>query len=160
MLRGSGAYMMTDDFRWYLNPAIWCGFFAWLVAQSMKLIGNYFRTRKIDLRYMISLGGMPSSHSALVSATATSVGLSCGLSSPVFAVALVLAFVVMFDAQSVRRASGLQARLLNQIVEEFFKAHHFSQEKLVELLGHTRLEVLLGMFLGILVAVLIHLWYV
>lgn len=152
--------MMTDDFLWYRNPALWCGLAAWLLAQWTKVLGNFARTAKVELRFLFSLGGMPSSHSALVSALTTSIGLSCGMSSPIFATAVVFSLVVMFDAQSVRRATGLQARLLNQIVEELFREHRFSQEKLVELLGHTRLEVLLGMLMGIFMALLVHYWFV
>ena len=99
---------------------------------------------------------MPSSHSASVSAAAMSVGIRCGFGSAVFATAFALAAIVMVDAQSVRRAAGQQARLLNQIVDELFHSHHLSQQKLVEFLGHTRVEVLLGMLLGIAVALLMH----
>jgi hypothetical protein len=99
---------------------------------------------------------MPSSHSSTVSAVATSVGLRLGFAGPEFGIALVVAIIVMIDAQSVRRAAGLQARLLNQIIDELFKEHRLSQHKLAEFLGHTRLEVLLGMLLGIVVAIICH----
>jgi acid phosphatase family membrane protein YuiD len=99
---------------------------------------------------------MPSAHTAMVSALATSVGLREGFRSSVFALALAFAAVVMFDAQSVRRAAGQQARLLNQIVEELFKTHHLSETKLAELLGHTRVEVFVGMLMGVGVALLVH----
>lgn len=89
-------------------------------------------------------------------AVATSVGLRVGWDSPLFAVALGVALIVMVDAQTVRRAAGQQARLVNQIVDELFKEHRLSQQKLVELLGHTRMEVLLGGLLGIVTALLVH----
>jgi hypothetical protein len=73
-----------------------------------------------------------------------------------FAITLAFAIVVMFDAQSVRRAAGQQARLLNQMVEELFKEHHLSKQKLAEFLGHTRLEVFAGMTLGVLTALIVH----
>jgi acid phosphatase family membrane protein YuiD len=92
----------------------------------------------------------------MVSALATSIGLSAGWNSPLFALSLGFASVVMFDAQSFRRAAGQQARLLNQMVEELFKEHHFSEKKLAELLGHTRYEVFFGMLLGIAVAFFVH----
>ena len=126
-------------------------FMAWLIAQALKMVAHYAQTRRIDFDVLVSTGGMPSSHSSTVSALATGVGLSTGFGSPVFALSLGFALVVMFDAQSFRQAAGQQARLLNQIVEELFKEHHFSERKLAELLGHTRYEVFFGMLLGIVV---------
>lgn len=138
------------------NPTIWSGFVAWLLAQCIKLILHVFRTRRFDPAFLLRLGGMPSSHAATVAAVALSVGLRTDFEGPLFAVALTLALVVMVDAQSVRRAAGEQARLLNQIVDELFREHHFSQQKLVELLGHTPLEVLLGVALGVVTTLLVH----
>lgn len=150
--------VITSNFvvDWLNNPTFWAGFSAWIFAQLAKLAASYVETRKIDPGFIFWLGGMPSSHSALVSAVTTSVGIRAGFDSALFAVAFGFAAIVMFDAQSVRRAAGEQARLLNQIVEEFFREHHFSQEKLVELLGHTRLEVIFGLILGVITAVLVH----
>ena len=82
-------------------------------------------------------------------------GIPTRLFTPIFVLSLTFAIIVMFDASTVRRAAGLQARLLNEIVDELFKEHHLSERKLAELLGHTRLEVFLGMIIGILVAMLI-----
>jgi len=130
-----------------------CG---WFASQSIKFTWNLIKNRQLDFRYMISTGGMPSAHSASVSALATSVGIREGCDSTLFAVALAFALIVMFDAQSVRRAAGQQARVLNQIVQELFKEHHFSRHKLAELLGHTRLEVLAGLLLGVSSALLVH----
>lgn len=141
---------------WYLNTPIWAGIAAWFIAQFIKLFIHIARTQQFDPAFLFRLGGMPSSHSAAVSAVAASIGLLCGFGSPIFGVAFALAAIVMIDAQSVRRAAGLQARLVNQIAEEFFKSHRFSQQKLVELLGHTRLEVLLGMLLGVVTAMLVY----
>jgi len=138
------------------NLTFLSSFFGWLAAQSIKFTWNLIRNHKLDFSYMISTGGMPSAHSCAVSALATSVGISEGISSTIFAVALAFALIVMFDAQSVRRAAGQQARILNQIVEELFKEHHLSKQKLAELLGHTRLEVLAGMILGIVIALIVH----
>lgn len=138
------------------NPAFVSAFFGWLIAQALKFIFHYINTRRIDFYVFVSTGGMPSSHSATVSALAASIGMSSGFGSPIFALALIFALVVMFDAQSFRRAAGQQARLLNQIVEELFKEHHLSEEKLAELLGHTRYEVFFGMLLGVLIAFLVH----
>jgi len=137
-----------------LNLCFWAGLASWLIAQCTKMICGFFRTRRLDFYYLVSTGGMPSAHSATVSGLATAVGLTAGFSTPLFAVALALAFIVMFDAHTVRRAAGMQAILLNEIVDELFKDHHLSQRKMAELLGHTRLEVFMGMVIGILTGLL------
>lgn len=148
---------MTDiDFAWYDNISIWCGLAAWLIAQSIKMATEFRQSRTIDFGVLVSTGGMPSAHSAGVSALATSIGLVAGFSSGLFATTFAFACIVMFDAQSVRQAAGHQARILNQITEELFKEHHLSQQKLAELLGHTRHEVFAGMTVGILTSVTIH----
>lgn len=138
------------------NTAIWAGVLAWAAAQTIKMALAWRKTREFDFRYFVSTGGMPSAHSAFVCALATSVGIQSGFDSTPFAVALGFAIIVMFDAQSVRRAAGQQARLLNQIVQELFKEHHLSGQKLAELLGHTRLEVFFGMLLGIIAALVVE----
>lgn len=147
---------MTSDFLFFANSSIWCAFIAWFLAQLLKFFFHFMHTRQIDFRTLVSTGGMPSSHSSMVSGLATSIGLREGLSSPVFAVAVAFAGVVMFDAQSVRRAAGTQARLLNQLVDELFKEHHLSEQKLAELLGHTPLEVFFGMAMGISTSLFLH----
>ena len=128
----------------------------WIVAQFIKLFTFMIRERKFDFGFLFRLGGMPSSHTAASAAVAMSVGLRSGFGSPVFAVAMGLLALIMIDAQSVRRAAGVQARLLNQMAEEFYRNHKFSPEKLVEFLGHTRMEVFMGALLGVAVALLMH----
>ncbi len=137
------------------NPAIVSALLGWTLAQFIKFATLWVKSRKIDFTAFVSTGGMPSAHSASVCALAASVGKTTSVQSPVFAVALLFAVIVMFDAQSVRRAAGQQAKLLNQIVDELLTEHHLSQQKLAELLGHTRLEVFAGMGLGILVGLLV-----
>lgn len=129
--------------------AFWAGVVGWLIAQMIKMIICLVKSRRLDFRYLVSTGGMPSAHTALVSALTTAIVLTEGFDSPSFAISMIFAGVVMFDAQTVRAAAGRQARLLNQIVDELFKEHHLSENKLKELLGHTRLEVLFGMLTGI-----------
>lgn len=141
---------------WWYNPTLWSAFCAWLLAQCIKMAMFFIRTRKVNFAYLVSTGGMPSAHSAMAAALATSVALRAGMTNPLFAVTAAFALVVMFDAQSVRRAAGLQARILNQMMEELFKNRRFSRGKLEELLGHTRLEVFMGLLMGILVALLVH----
>jgi uncharacterized protein len=141
-----------DLFR---SPCFWSAVCAWLVAQFCKMLNGLLRTRRLDFRYLVSTGGMPSAHSAMVSGLAAAVGFEAGFGSPEFVLALALAAIVTFDAATVRRAAGIQARLLNDIVAELFKAHHLSERKVVELLGHTRLEVFLGVIIGVLVSMII-----
>lgn len=135
-----------------LHPSLWAGLFGWIVAQTIKMIYSLSKTRKLDFSYLVSTGGMPSAHSAMAVALATSLGLCEGFDSAIFALGAAFAIVVMFDAQSVRKAAGEQATLLNQIVDELLHEHHLSETKLKELLGHTRLEVLMGMLTGIATA--------
>lgn len=135
-----------------LHPSFWAGLLGWIVAQTMKMISCLIKSRRLDFSYMVSTGGMPSAHSAMACSLATSLGLCEGFDSAVFAFGCAFAIVVMFDAQSVRKAAGEQARLLNQIVDELLREHHLSENKLKELLGHTRLEVFMGMITGIVTA--------
>jgi hypothetical protein len=138
------------------NPTFWSAFLAWMAAQLVKMGSNFIRTRKIDFGYFVSTGGMPSAHSAMVCGLCTSVAIRDGTAGPLFAISFAFAIVVMFDAQSVRRAAGQQARLLNEIIEAMVHSHQFKREKLAELLGHTRKEVAAGLLLGICVAFLVH----
>jgi len=138
------------------HPSFWAALFGWTIAQLIKMVCSFLGTRRIDFSYMVSTGGMPSAHSAMASALATSLGISEGMDSSVFALGIAFAIVVMFDAQSVRAAAGEQARLLNQIMDELLRDHHLSENKLKELLGHTRLEVFMGMLLGIATAFAMH----
>jgi acid phosphatase family membrane protein YuiD len=139
----------TDILAIFRNVYFWAAFISWCVAQFTKMLCGLYRTRRMDFTYMVSTGGMPSAHSALVSGLMTAVGLLQGFSSALFVIAMGMAFITMFDAATVRRAAGVQASLLNDIVDELFHAHHFSQRKLKELLGHTRLEVFMGFIVGI-----------
>ncbi len=135
-----------------LHPSLWAALFGWLIAQTAKMINSFVESKRLDFSYMMSTGGMPSAHSAMVSALATSIGLCEGFGSAIFSLGVALAVVVMFDAQSVRKAAGEQAAILNQIVDELLNEHHLSENKLKELLGHTRLEVLMGMLTGVATA--------
>lgn len=139
----------------FKSVCFWAAFLGWMTAQFTKMLCGLYRTHRLDFNYLVSTGGMPSAHSAMVSGLMTSVGLKTGFDSPVFAIALAVAMITMFDASTVRRAAGLQARLLNQMIDELFKKHRFSEKKLAELLGHTRLEVFMGMIIGILVALIV-----
>ena len=139
-----------------LNLAI----LAWAIAQGIKMLLVLFTKKKLDWHYIMSSGGMPSSHSAFVCACASSVGLMYGWSSPMFAIAAVVAIVVMYDAANVRKAAGEQAKILNYIMEHWteMKPAIFGKE-LKELLGHTPFQVLMGGLLGVAVGIIgVWLW--
>ena len=129
----------------------------WLVAQLVKLTLFAIREHKFDYGFMLRLGGMPSSHSASAGAATTAIGLVAGFHSPVFALAIGMLFLIALDAQGVRQAAGQQAKLLNQMAEEFYRDKKFQPKRLVEFLGHTRWEVFVGLLLGIAVA--LAFWY-
>ncbi|HIS91744.1 MAG TPA: divergent PAP2 family protein [Candidatus Alectryocaccomicrobium excrementavium] len=141
----------------FSNRIMWVGVLAWFVAQAIKVLIAGVREKRLNARLLFSLGGMPSSHSAIVSALSTSIGLVNGFNSSEFAISFVVAVVVMTDAAGVRRAAGKQAMQINCIVEELIESGDFTGtgEKLKELLGHTPLEVFMGMLLGILLAFLV-----
>jgi acid phosphatase family membrane protein YuiD len=126
---------------------------AWAVAQLSKPLIHYVHTRRVNLRYFLTAGGMPSSHSAVVVALATRVGIETGLSSISFALAAVFAAVVMYDAAGVRRAVSVQARILNRMLTEMIEAQRFNEQRLRELIGHTPFEVFVGALLGALAAI-------
>ena len=110
------------------------------------------RERKVRLSLLASAGGMPSAHSAVVVALTTRVGIQDGVGSTSFALALVFAGIVLYDAAGVRRAVSHQARILNRMLEEGLEYQRFSEKRLLDLLGHTPFEVFVGSLLGLLVA--------
>ena len=122
---------------------------AWLVAQVLKVLISLITERKLNLRLLVSAGGMPSSHAALVSGLATAVAMQYGVGSAYFAITVVFATIVMYDAAGVRRSVGIQARLLNQMIGELFLGHPISETRLRELIGHTPIQVFVGAALGI-----------
>ena len=125
---------------------------AWLIAQTIKVAIGVVQEKRFNFKWFVGSGGMPSSHAATVSALATAVGLTYGFASPLFAITFFLAFIIMFDAQGVRRQSGHQAEALNQIIEDIYLNKGIQQERLKELLGHTPVQVFTGAAIGILVA--------
>jgi len=131
---------------------------AWVIAQSIKVALGVIREKRFDFKWFIGTGGMPSSHSAGVTALATSVGLTHGFNSVIFAVTTIFAFIIMFDAQGVRRATGQQAEILNKIMDDIYHGNKIREDRLKELIGHTPVEVLIGGLLGILIAVICIRW--
>ncbi|MFR6290375.1 MAG: divergent PAP2 family protein [Peptococcaceae bacterium] len=137
------------------NRVLIAAVLAWFIAQVLKVVLVFWKEKRIDFSRMVGSGGMPSSHSALITAMAASVGKYAGLDSVLFAIAATVAMVVMYDAANVRREAGRQAELLNKIVLDLYRDNHLDQEKLKELLGHTPVEVAAGMVLGIAVGVFV-----
>ena len=127
----------------------------WFFIQLFKVIWEFIVTHKFDITRIWGAGGMPSSHSAIATCIATMVGKIDGISSTTFAIAVVFACVVMYDAAGVRRAAGKQAKIINKIVETPEMNSIQMQEKLVEVLGHTPVQVLVGAALGILVGIFV-----
>ncbi len=137
------------------NRVLIAAVLAWFIAQVLKVVLVFWKEKRIDFSRMVGSGGMPSSHSALITAMAASVGKYAGLDSVLFAIAATVAMIVMYDAANVRREAGRQAELLNKIVLDLYRDNHLDQEKLKELLGHTPVEVAAGMVLGIAVGVFV-----
>ncbi len=128
------------------NEVLTVAILAWFVAQILKVLFVLIKYKKIDFTRFIGSGGMPSSHSAFVTAMSFGVGEKMGYSTELFAVCAIFSLIVMYDASGVRRAAGKQAAVLNKLVTEFDA--DMMEEKLKELLGHTPLEVLAGALLG------------
>jgi len=132
------------------NKCIIIPFILWFVIQTFKVITDLVKTKKLDVRRIMGAGGMPSSHSAIVTALATLIGKTEGFNSSMFALSVIFAFIVMYDAAGVRRAAGKQAKLLNKIIETPGLTGVQVSEKLVEVLGHTPFQVFVGALIGII----------
>jgi hypothetical protein len=143
----------------YYNRILLIAFIAWILAQTAKVIIYWIVNRKFVLERFFGDGGMPSSHSAVVASLATATGLECGWNSPLFAVAAILAIIVMHDATGVRQETGKQAKVINDIVkmlEARGRGELTPAETLKEFVGHTGPQVLVGALGGIAVAVVMH----
>lgn len=141
------------------NSVLVCAITGWFVAQIAKTIIYLIINRKFSAERLVGDGGMPSAHSATVCALATSTFMEYGVGSFHFAVTAMLAIIVMHDAMGVRRETGIQARVLNEIIETFEKmgrSELSAQDKLKEFVGHTPLQVLVGGILGGLIAIVMH----
>lgn len=136
------------------NRVLLSALIAWSLAQVIKVPLKYLLTREWDWALLLSTGGMPSSHSALVIGACIASGLVQGFDSPVFAVSFVLAMIVVYDATGVRRHAGDQARVINLMIDELLTGHPLAEKELKEVLGHTPREVLAGIILGVVIAYL------
>lgn len=142
---------MNNFIDFIQNKYIYVPFLLWFFIQLYKVIYDLITTRKFNFKRIIGAGGMPSSHSAIVVSLATLIGKNEGVGTPIFALSLIMAFVVMYDACGVRRAAGRQAALLNKIIETPGLTGVQVSEKLVEVLGHTPVQVFVGALIGVIV---------
>jgi acid phosphatase family membrane protein YuiD len=134
----------------FSNHVLMSALIAWSLAQVLKIPIHYLQTRERNWSLLFRAGGMPSSHSALVSATAHGIGLSLGFNSPLFALAVAFATVVIYDATGIRRQAGRHATIINTIVNDFLEGHpEHGSEKLKEVLGHSPAEAAAGVIMGI-----------
>lgn len=129
---------------------------AWSLGQFLKVPIEYLTKRRWNWALWFSSGGMPSSHSSLMVATTLSIGLYDGFDSPLFALAFAVSMIVVYDAAGVRRQAGYHAQKINLLFEELFSGHPISQERLKEVLGHTPRQVLGGIVLGTLIALIVY----
>ena len=142
---------MNDFQKFITNKYLYVPLILWFCIQTFKVIYELLKTKKLNFKRIIGAGGMPSSHSAITMCISTMIGKSEGFDSSIYALSLIVALVVMYDAAGVRRAAGKQAKLLNKIIDTPGLSNVQVQEKLVEVLGHTPIQVLVGALLGIFI---------
>ncbi len=145
---------MNDFISFLQNKYIYIPFLLWFSIQLFKVIYDLVTTKKFNFKRIMGAGGMPSSHSAVVSGLATLIGKYEGVGTPLFALSFIFAFVTMYDAAGVRRAAGKQARLLNKIIETPGLSGIQVSERLVEVLGHTPFQVIVGAAIGVIVGLI------
>lgn len=145
---------MNNFMGFIQNKYIYIPLILWFLIQTFKLIYDLVTTRKFNFKRILGAGGMPSSHSAVVVSITTLIGKYEGVDTPLFALALITAFIVMYDACGVRRAAGKQAELLNRLVETPGLTGVEVSEKLVEVLGHTPVQVFVGALIGVVIGVI------
>lgn len=140
-----------DIFR---NHVVICGVIAWFVAQGLKIPIHYITNKKWDLQRFFGSGGMPSSHTSIVISSCVMIGSIYGYHTGLFAVMFILSIIVMYDATGVRRETGRQGTVINEILRRIFEGEQITDKDLKELVGHTPLEVFAGAILGIIIALI------
>jgi acid phosphatase family membrane protein YuiD len=134
------------------NRVLITGLLAWIIGQSLKFPLEYLLNKRWNWGILFSPGGMPSSHSALVTSVALVIGMQEGFGSPLFALAFALAVIVVYDAAGVRRQAGIHAERINELMKTFLESRRFPEGELKEVIGHTTFEVIAGILLGFLIA--------
>ena len=145
---------MNGFMQFIQNKYIYVPLLLWFCIQLFKLLYDLVKTKKFNFKRILGAGGMPSSHSAVVTSLATLIGKYEGVDTPLFALSFAFAFVVMYDACGVRRAAGKQAALLNKLVETPGLTGVQVSERLVEVLGHTPVQVFVGALIGLVVGLI------
>ena len=145
---------MNDLQKVLTNKYLYVPLLVWICIQVYKVVSELIKTKKFNFKRIVGAGGMPSSHSGVVTTLAAMIGKNEGFDTPIFAISVIFALVVMYDAAGVRRAAGKQASLLNKIIQTPGLSGVQVQEKLVEVLGHTPLQVIVGAVIGIVVGLL------
>jgi len=125
---------------------------AWGIAQILKVPIEYLQTHRLNWALLVQAGGMPSSHTALIVGITHAIGLSEGFGSPLFALAFAMAMIVIYDATGIRRQAGMHAERINAMINDLAAGHPLKEEQLREVLGHTPLEALGGILLGLIAA--------
>jgi len=138
------------------NKILWATNISWACAQGLKVLIGFIYEHKFNFNWLMRTGGMPSAHSAAVAALAVSSGKELGFSSPFFAITCVYALIMMFDAQTWRRSVGVQAKILNKIMDDLHARKKVHDSRLKEILGHTPIEVFVGALIGIFIPILVY----
>ena len=125
---------------------------AWGIAQILKVPIEYLQTHRLNWALLVQAGGMPSSHTALIVGITHAIGLSQGFGSPLFALSFAMAMIVIYDATGIRRQAGMHAERINAMINDLAAGHPLKEEQLREVLGHTPLEALGGILLGLIAA--------
>jgi acid phosphatase family membrane protein YuiD len=136
------------------NRVVIAAMLAWMIGQFLKFPLEYLLNKRWNWGIMFSSGGLPSSHSSLVTAVALTIGLQEGFDSAIFALAAAIGMIVIYDAAGVRRQAGIHAERINAIMKSFFESGQLGEDELddlKEMLGHTPLEVVSGVLLGVLI---------
>ena len=144
--------MQSTFNAWFSNQVLLSWLIACLIAQGIKIMLGAIRQKRFDFRWLFGTGGMPSTHAAGVTALSVAIGCQTGFDSPLFATAFAFTIVTLYDAQGVRRWSGRQAQVLNKILEDIYFKRRIREQRVKELLGHTPIEVLAGMGVGLATA--------
>jgi acid phosphatase family membrane protein YuiD len=128
---------------------------AWIIGQFLKFPLDYMLNKRWNWGIIFSSGGLPSSHSSLVTAVTLTIGLQDGFDSSIFALSAAIAMIVIYDAAGVRRQAGIHAARINEIMKNFFESGQLPEKELKEMLGHTPFEVITGIILGVIIALVL-----
>lgn len=138
------------------NKVLWIVVLSGVIAQGLKIIRGVVRKEKFSFSWLIDTGGMPSSHSAVVISFAVCMGKELGYASPFFALGILFAMITMFDAQTWRRSIGMQAKILNEMMDDLHEKRRIEENRLKELVGHTPVEVLMGAMVGLIFTLIFY----